>query len=54
MENFNLENLKQKIEYNRLLGEFIGTMEGLLHYDIPNEIKVKLKDKIKRLKKIPL
>lgn len=33
-----------KIDYARLYGEFIGMIEGVLWWDIPEELKTKLKE----------
>jgi hypothetical protein len=38
-----------KIKYATILGEFKGTLEGILWWDIPNELKERLKLKIKQL-----
>lgn len=38
-------------KYNRVLGEFIGTLKGVCCWDIPNELKLKLERKIKELEK---
>lgn len=39
-----------KIKHARLLGEFEGTIEGVLSNDIPEALKLKLKEKLKELK----
>ena len=44
------EHDKLKISYSRLLGEFTGYLEGIQFYDIPQELKVKLKNKVKELR----
>jgi len=33
---------KLKLEYARLSGEFIGTLQAVLWYDIPEDLKIKL------------
>ena len=43
---------QKRISYDRLLGEFIGTLEGICANEIPKELKDKLKLKIEELKKI--
>lgn len=45
---------KLKIDYAKLIGEFTGTLEGLLWYELPEEIKVKMEDKIEELKEIEI
>lgn len=45
---------KLRIDYSRLIGEFTGTLEGLLWYDLPEDIKAKLRAKITELNKIEL
>jgi hypothetical protein len=40
----------QQIGYNRLLGEFIGTLEGILYWDIPTTLKLIIEQKIKELR----
>lgn len=41
------------MNYNRLLEEYQGTLEGILAWDIPPQLKQKIEDKIKELKAIP-
>lgn len=38
------------IEYTRLLGEYIGNLQGILTWDIPKELKDNIELKIKKLK----
>ena len=38
--------------YDRLLGEFIGILKGLLWWDLPEELEEKIRAKIKELEKI--
>ena len=40
---------KLKIEIARLKGDFIGTLKGIIWWDIPNELKDKLDKKIVEL-----
>ncbi len=40
----------QQIGHNRLLGEFIGTLEGILYWDIPTPLKLIIEQKIKELR----
>lgn len=57
LERITLENtigLRKDISYNTLLGEFIGTLEGIICWDIPLELKQKLEKKIAELNKIKL
>ncbi len=42
---------KIKIKLARVQGEYIGTLKGILWWDIPNELKEKLKDRIVELEK---
>ena len=42
--------LKKDIEYSRLLGEFTGTLEAILFWNIPVKLQRKLESKIKELK----
>ena len=44
--------LRHKLSYGRLLGEFIGALEGICANEIPKELKDKLKLKIEELKKL--
>ena len=39
-----------RIQANRILGEYTGTLQGILHWEIPEELKIKLEEKIKELK----
>lgn len=41
----------KEAKYNRVLGEFIGTLKGVCYWEIPNELKLKLERKIKELEK---
>jgi hypothetical protein len=41
---------KLEIQANRLLGEFIGTLEGICYWEIPEE----LKKKVEELRKIEI
>lgn len=43
------EQSTKKISYSRLLGEYIGTLKGIIHNDIPEDLKKKLETKIKEL-----
>lgn len=50
-EDGNCKNvLKNNIEYCRLLGEFIGTLEGILFWDVDYDLEVMLKNKIEELR----
>ena len=50
-EDGNCKNvLKNNIEYCRLLGEFIGTLEGILFWDVDSDLEVMLKNKIEELR----
>lgn len=54
--NVNLNNLSEDpiintATYNRLLGNFIGTLKGVCCWDIPDELKMKLERKIKELER---
>lgn len=42
----------QEIKYNKLLGEYIGTLQGICTWDIPKELKTILEFEIKKLKKL--
>ena len=42
--------LKMLIGYNSLLGEFIGTLEGVCSWEIPEELKLKLQAHIEELR----
>lgn len=44
------EGLKLEVQANILLGNFIGTLEGIICWDIPKELKVRLKTRIEELK----
>jgi hypothetical protein len=46
------EHEKLKLEYARLLGEFQGTLIGIVYWDIPEELRGKLQAHIKRLKQL--
>jgi hypothetical protein len=41
--------IKLICENARLTGEFIGTLKGILWWDIPAELKNKIENKIKEL-----
>lgn len=43
--------LKSKISHDALLGNFIGTLEGICAWEIPTELKSKLTEKLNGLKK---
>ena len=43
------EELHLKLKLARTKGEFIGTLQGILWWDIPDELKEKLENKIKEL-----
>ena len=43
------EELKLQLKLARTKGEFIGTLQGILWWDIPEELKEKLENKIKEL-----
>lgn len=43
------EEQKLLLKYNRLIGEFQGTLKGVLWWDIPEELKDKLESKINQL-----
>lgn len=45
------EELYLKLKLARTKGEFIGTLHGILWWDIPEELKEKLENKIKELEK---
>lgn len=45
------EELYLKLKLARTKGEFIGTLQGILWWDIPEELKEKLENKIKELEK---
>ena len=40
-----------KIEYSKLLGEYTGTLKGILYEDISPELKEKLKKNISKLER---
>ena len=40
---------KLMLEHIRLLGEFKGTLEAIILFNVPNELKENLKRKIKEL-----
>ena len=40
---------KIKIKFARLQGEYVGTLKGILWWDIPKELKTKLEDTISKL-----
>ena len=43
------EELYLKLKLARIEGEFIGTLKGILWWDIPEELKERLENKIKEL-----
>lgn len=45
------EEDKLKVQIARLEGEFIGTLKAITMWDIPNELKERLKDRIVELNK---
>lgn len=46
--------IKNSIDANRFLGEFIGTLKGVSLWDIPEELKIKLQNKIEELENIDI
>ena len=42
------------IQANRILGEFIGTLEGVCLWDIPEILQLKLKTKLTSLRKMKI
>lgn len=44
---------KLLISYERLQGEYAGTLKAILWWDIPEELKVRLQKRIKELEAIP-
>lgn len=46
----NKTELKSNIEYCRLLGEFIGTLEGILFWEIDEVLKEMINKKLSELK----
>jgi len=44
-----IEKIKNADKYYRLKGEFIGTLKGILLWDIPKKLSVKIKEILKRL-----
>jgi len=42
-------NLKLTVDYARLKGEYIGSLKGLLWWDLPKELKTKIEAQIKEL-----
>ena len=46
--------LRLNSQANRLLGEFIGTLEGACYWDIPEELKEKFRNKVEELRKIEI
>jgi hypothetical protein len=45
------KTLNNNIERCRLLGDFIGTLEGILFWEIDYDLEIKLKNKIDELRK---
>lgn len=48
----NKEHVKLLLDYSKMLGEFTGTLQGIVWWDIPKELEEKLKKQIKELKTI--
>lgn len=48
------EYQKAIIKHSRLLGEYTGTLKGILHWDIPSELREKIEILIKKLEAEPL
>ena len=46
------ELLKKEINLDRLIGQFTGLLEGICFWDIPTELKDKLKVQIEKLNNI--
>lgn len=44
------EILKSNIEYCKLVGDFIGTLEGILFWDVDHDLELMLKNKIEELR----
>lgn len=42
---------KERIMIARLFGEYKGTLKGILHWDLPSELREKIKDELIRLEK---
>ena len=40
---------KLRIEFSKLIGDFLGTLEGITHWEIPDKLKIKIEEKIKSL-----
>jgi len=47
------EHEKLKFKYARLLGEYTGHLQALLQWDIPDKLRDRLKEDIKKLKSMP-
>lgn len=45
---------KLNIQANRLLGEFIGTLEGVCLWEIPEELKLKLQTQLTALREVKI
>jgi len=45
---------KLLLQAHRLLGEYIGTLEGVLLWDIPEKLKDKLRTRLTELQKVEL
>lgn len=46
--------IRLQIQANRLLGEYIGTLEGIMKWNIPQELKDSLKEQLKQLRKMEI
>lgn len=44
------EETRLRISYSRLLGEYIGTVSGVIENDIPDDLREKLKDVLAKLR----
>lgn len=44
---------RANIHYQRIVGEFTGTLQGLLYYAIPEDVKANVRSKIAELELIP-
>lgn len=42
--------LRERIKYNRILGEYMGTIQGILAWDLPEELRSKLEKTLTDLK----
>ena len=48
------EHQKLVLAHARLLEEFQGTLKAVTHWDVPDELKERMYDKIKELEKIEI